>query len=172
MKRIGIALCITATFWACNQQRGSEDIGAVEEGDNTEVLEAGVTDVLSVYMNLKDALVQTDFEATKEAGRVFEEVTKGNVDAAYEKALISITRKIIAAQDVEAQRVEFEQVSVLMYALAENGQFETVGKTIYKQYCPMAFESRGAYWLSMDESILNPYFGNRMLNCGYTEKTL
>ncbi len=166
MNRLLTAICLTLTFLACSQQKGSEEIIAVDGGSSE------ITDVLSAYMNLKDALVQSDFEKTTAAGKVFKEVTKGNVDAAYEKALMSITEKIIAAADVEAQRVEFEQVSVLMFALAENGQFETDGQAIYKQYCPMAFNSRGAYWLSMDESILNPYFGDRMLSCGYTEKTL
>ena len=38
--------------------------------------------------------------------------------------------------------------------------------TIYKQYCPMAFNNEGAYWLSESKDIMNPYFGDRMLKCG------
>ena len=38
--------------------------------------------------------------------------------------------------------------------------------TIYKQYCPMALNNTGGYWLSSEEKILNPYFGDKMLKCG------
>ena len=34
----------------------------------------------------------------------------------------------------------------------------------------MAFNNEGAYWLSKNENILNPYFGEKMLTCGYTQE--
>ncbi len=40
------------------------------------------------------------------------------------------------------------------------------GQKVYYQYCPMAFNNKGAYWLSNQREILNPYFGNKMLKCG------
>lgn len=36
----------------------------------------------------------------------------------------------------------------------------------YEQYCPMADDNNGAYWLSESNKVLNPYFGSSMLNCG------
>ena len=44
--------------------------------------------------------------------------------------------------------------------------FGTTGETIYYQYCPMARDNKGAYWLSAVEEIKNPYFGDAMLTCG------
>ena len=37
---------------------------------------------------------------------------------------------------------------------------------VYIQYCPMAFNDKGADWLSYDSYIRNPYFGDLMLKCG------
>jgi len=41
---------------------------------------------------------------------------------------------------------------------------------IYKQTCPMAFDGKGAEWLSNSKEIRNPYFGDQMLTCGTTLK--
>jgi Cu(I)/Ag(I) efflux system membrane fusion protein len=36
----------------------------------------------------------------------------------------------------------------------------------------MAFNKQGAYWMSNEREIKNPYFGNEMLNCGSVEDSL
>jgi Cu(I)/Ag(I) efflux system membrane fusion protein len=36
----------------------------------------------------------------------------------------------------------------------------------------MAFEGKGAYWLSENKDIRNPYFGKKMIDCGDTRETL
>jgi Cu(I)/Ag(I) efflux system membrane fusion protein len=36
----------------------------------------------------------------------------------------------------------------------------------YIQKCPMANNNKGAVWLSMEEEIRNPYYGDAMLTCG------
>ena len=46
------------------------------------------------------------------------------------------------------------------------------GKIVYYQYCPMAFNNKGAYWMSQDREIKNPYFGDKMLECGSLEDSL
>ena len=40
---------------------------------------------------------------------------------------------------------------------------------LYVQYCPMANDDKGATWVSMEEEIINPYFGDMMLHCGNVE---
>ena len=37
---------------------------------------------------------------------------------------------------------------------------------VYVDFCQMANNNVGAYWLSVKKEILNPYFGNDMLTCG------
>ena len=43
---------------------------------------------------------------------------------------------------------------------------------VYYQYCPMAIEDKGAFWLSEIKEIANPYFGDIMLRCGETRETI
>ena len=82
--------------------------------------------------------------------------------------LVRVSEKIKDSDDLEVQRENFEQLSILFYDLAGNGQF--AGTKIYKQFCPMAFNNKGSYWLSVDKEIVNPYFGDRMLHCGAVQE--
>jgi hypothetical protein len=36
----------------------------------------------------------------------------------------------------------------------------------------MAFDNKGAHWLSNNPEIKNPYFGKKMLECGEVTDTL
>jgi Cu(I)/Ag(I) efflux system membrane fusion protein len=36
----------------------------------------------------------------------------------------------------------------------------------------MAFDNKGAYWLSNVSEIKNPYFGEKMLTCGSVQDSL
>jgi Cu(I)/Ag(I) efflux system membrane fusion protein len=36
----------------------------------------------------------------------------------------------------------------------------------------MAKNGKGAFWLSEIRNIRNPYFGNKMIDCGETKETL
>lgn len=164
---VGLFLC------SCDHREKSEgdNDATITNNSNSDISANPVMkDPVTGYIQLKDALIASDNEATKAAGIEFKSSVTGNVEAAFEKAMLSVTDKIIISTDIEEQRKHFEQVSELMYALAQNGQFE--GKRLYKQFCPMAFNNKGAFWLSLDENILNPYFGERMLRCGYVEEVL
>lgn len=65
---------------------------------------------------------------------------------------------------VEKARIPFEKVSDNLFALLKKVEMKHAG--IYRQHCPMAFNDKGAYWLSEEEEIKNPYFGKKMLECG------
>jgi Cu(I)/Ag(I) efflux system membrane fusion protein len=64
---------------------------------------------------------------------------------------------------MENKRAAFEMVSDMLYDLVKTTGLK--GKTIYRQYCPMAFNDRGAYWISRSTRRQNPYFGKDMLSC-------
>lgn len=40
------------------------------------------------------------------------------------------------------------------------------GRKIYRTYCPMALQDKGAYWFQAEPTINNAYFGAKMLRCG------
>jgi len=43
-------------------------------------------------------------------------------------------------------------------------------KTVYLEFCPMADDNKGSFWLSYDKVISNPFFGKSMLTCGEVKK--
>jgi hypothetical protein len=79
---------------------------------------------------------------------------------------------LIAAknEDIEQKRARFAEISNAMYKVATLAKLKNAG--VYHQYCPMAFDDKGAYWLSAESEIKNPYYGKKMLECGEVRDSL
>jgi len=131
------------------------------------------------YLALKDALVSTDPKTAKtEASRFLStldkvemELVKGDAHMYWMKQLKALKEHgagVFDNNNVEGQRKEF---SLLSNALAETLLAFGSEETLYLQHCPMAL-GEGADWLSADEAIKNPYFGKKMLGCGFLKETL
>ncbi len=136
--------------------------------------------VVQAYLSIKDALVQSDTAATNRAAGVFLAKLAG-VDASalsggargqwngYQKMLERTAVTLRANATVEDKRVGLEELSKLVYAAIHDFGLQT---TLYKQYCPMALNDKGAFWLSAQPAIRNPYFGDQMLACGEVQEVL
>ena len=133
------------------------------------------------YLPLKTALVASDAEAARAATTDFSAALK-NVEMTLltgeghdywmqqQSALRDHTDLLRAATDLEKIRQQFEYLSTaLIGAVAAFGLGDA---TLYVQHCPMAFGNTGADWLAAEEDILNPYFGDAMLTCGYVKTEL
>ena len=140
-----------------------------------------ISNLLTSYLALKDAFVATDaVKAQNAAKEALKELTAFDVKKldeeqkkAYDAQINMIkthNEKIAAEKDVEKQRVEFEMLS--MHTLQLVKDFGANENTIYKQFCPMAFDNKGAFWISDKEEIRNPYFGDKMLKCGRVDEKL
>jgi membrane fusion protein, copper/silver efflux system len=77
--------------------------------------------------------------------------------------------KIESEDNLKTQRKAFASLSQAMYKIIKAFG---MGEEVYYQYCPMALEGEGAYWLSNSKSIKNPYLGNNMLTCGSIKETI
>lgn len=139
-----------------HEQPTDESVKAA--GDADEVTEA--------YLALKDAFVATDAAKAAEVAKKLEEAFhNSNLHSEAE-----IAKSISQTDNVEEQRKIFKKLSERVYQLASEDKLAF--NTLYKQYCPMAFNNTGAYWLSDSKAIRNPYFGDKMLKCGKVEETL
>jgi len=140
-----------------------------------------LTEVYNAYIDMKDAFVKSDLkESTQKAKNL--KLTINNTDMSLLKGdahllwmekmndMKSLINNIIAQRDLEKQRYEFSKLSLVFYDTVK--KFGLENKTVYYQYCPMANQNGGAYWLSDDKEILNPYFGDMMLNCGEVKETI
>jgi hypothetical protein len=77
--------------------------------------------------------------------------------------------KISSSDNIETQRIHFSTLSNQAYGLAKSFG---AGRTIYHDHCPMAFDNKGAMWLSEKKEISNPYFGEKMMTCGSVEEVI
>ena len=137
--------------------------------------------VFEAYLPIKDALIESDAEqASQMAQRLLAAIAKVDMHlvegVAHETwmgdfaALRSATETIVKEKELESARVAFSSLSDRLYQSLV--KFEVKGLRAFRQFCPMAFEFEGAYWLSNSDEILNPYFGDKMLTCGNVEEEL
>jgi hypothetical protein len=145
--------------------------GKTEKSSTEEQAQTATTEtneslkvVLTGYFEVKNALVNDDAVKAKEAASALAASTGD-----YTGKLNESLNAIASTDDIEAQRVAFETLSMNLYDVAKEGG---AGITIYKQYCPMAFDDKGAFWLSSEKQVLNPYFGASMLRCGSVKETI
>ena len=119
-----------------------------------------VAEVYNAYNALKTALVNTDATVAKDKASALL-TAYANVGVSEEN--LAAAQIIAESDEVEAQRTAFVSVTVHVEAMLEGA---LKSGAIYKQYCPMAFNNTGGYWLSNTKDIRNPYFGDVMLKCG------
>lgn len=134
-----------------------------------------LADVFSSYLTLKEALVSSDSVKVRSeaigAGKLLNKVElkllSGEALNEGEKYLPAIDRslkELHTASTIEKQRTAFSVLSDSLYITIK--AFGLGGKEAFYDFCPMAFNEKGAYWLSDQEKIRNPYFGDKMLTCG------
>ena len=78
--------------------------------------------------------------------------------------------KIMDTKDIEMQRLAFSDFNTGIYNAVKS--FGVENEKVYYQFCPMAFNDQGAYWLSSEEQIANPYFGDVMMTCGEVKEII
>ncbi|MCB0490161.1 MAG: efflux RND transporter periplasmic adaptor subunit [Cyclobacteriaceae bacterium] len=157
----------------------NHNMGAAFEVDNTFRMQ--LNDLLNPYLTMKDAFVKTNAADAASAATAFAKalqrvdmkLLKGDAHNSWMQILepLQISAKTISqSNDVEAQRTSFSTLSDNYYNAIQ--QFGISGLQAYYQYCPMAFNNKGAYWISKDKQISNPYFGDKMMRCGVNKSEL
>lgn len=151
-----ITLAIIMTLSACSSTEN--------ESDANENL-----DLVTAYLGVKDALVKTDASLAAEAASKMAEQLGDSQNEILAK-LKSDALEIAKSDDMEQQRNSFNKLSQTMYNYVKQNNDENL--RLYKQFCPMAFNDTGAFWLASEKEINNPYFGNKMLKCGVVKEIL
>lgn len=135
------------------------------------------TKVLHAYIALKDALVETDAKTSKlKAGILLQELNSfdgGMLNEASQVYIQKIKENVAGISnttDIKKQRAFFKPLSENMLGIASN--LNGLDQPIYVQFCPMADGNKGASWLSLQDKVRNPYFGDMMLTCGSVTKTI
>ncbi len=172
------SIIISSAFFSCkeNGKQAEPEITTVEtvsekkeylvETSDAKFKDENTAVVFQRYIELKTALVNADAEkASKSSKEILKLIDISTINETTKNAL----QTLIDSKEIETQRIAFVEVThyveMQMTGALESG-------TIYKQYCPMAFNNTGGYWLSESKQIMNPYFGDRMLKCGRVDKEI
>lgn len=150
-------------------EREVETVSISQEADNE------LQPLFERYFDLKNTLVDDDFEGSKKAAVELRDVLKETdkstftgrareLWAEYEKEIKGALEHAHHRESIEELREDFRVASNVMIELSR--AFNPKPGTLYVQYCPMADDDRGASWLSTEKRVANPYFGDMMLRCG------
>ena len=154
------------------------NIASFKDVDATVAIQ--LNQLVQHYIHLKNAMVASN-SADAKAG------AKGMLDAITTIDTLKLTveqksvfnaqigkimedaKHIVDNKDIQHQRGHLNPLSKSIYSLIKSFGSET---TLYYEFCPMANNNNGGYWISETEEVKNPYFGDEMLNCGEVKETI
>ncbi len=133
------------------------------------------------YILLKDVLIEGNTtKASEKASSLINTLTKvdmkllkGEAHIYWMEKLNEIkisSNQIVKSKEIKEQREVFSKLSESIISTLKT--FGVEKNTFYVQYCPMAENDKGAYWLSKESTIKNPYFGEEMLTCGTVKEKI
>ena len=193
---LGFAIA-TSSLVACNNNKAADTkqtevkndapvVSAVQKAPDTTVTPSTVAfptkEIIAGYLQLKNALAKDNGKDAAAAGNAIvatlatvdmkslsKEQMKSYMDLADD--LKEHAEHIGAnAGKIEHQREHFVMLSKDVADLIKT--FGNGGQTLYKDYCPMANDGKGATWISELKEIKNPYQGSKMLTCGSVKETI
>lgn len=192
MNRLLFAALCSLCLWACGtatekpKQSAASAITQPAKSKLNTKRTADAAALLHEYYALKEALVEGKSAEADAAARKAQnfitslkvDISADTTDTAHVSRLNPLDTmqtglsQILAIKDetCEIKRIHFEKVSNGIIQLVK--AIELRYNIIYLQYCPMALNDKGAYWLSNSAEIRNPYFGKKMLECGEVVETI
>lgn len=192
---IGVAVASAISFSACNSNADkTTDHSAMQHNLDTmkdmpmhssttsnAATTSKFSEVFSHYQHLTFALANDDSKeaanGAKAMGEAIAKVDKSGFTPEQQKNYTDLeadmkehTEHITAnANNITHQREHLETLSKDVYDIVKT--FGTA-KTMYKIFCPMYNNNKGAYWLNDSKEVKNPYFGEKMLTCGEIQEEI
>lgn len=169
MKTRIIMLMLVLSNWGVFAQHDHANHGDDKKMDKDVAMfkDAKLGVAYQQYILLKDALVASN---QNEAMKGAAELTKALTVAKGSAASIELATKLAHTSELNEQRAIFSTLSNEMATLVKGDKL-SMG-ALYLEYCPMANGNTGAYWLSNEKEIRNPYFGDSMLKCGSVKEKI
>ncbi|WJJ96424.1 efflux RND transporter periplasmic adaptor subunit [Algibacter luteus] len=147
----------------------------------TDAFKSQLEQVFKAYIKLKDAFVGDDGSTANASAKTLlnamnkvdmKQLSDHNAHNHWmtiSKEITESATSISKISDIKKQRSHFKHLSA---HLSKGVKLFGVNQKVYEQFCPMADSNKGAYWLSLNEQIKNPYYGSKMLTCGDTKTVI
>ena len=178
---LGLTACNSGNSSTTGSSSATSTPAKTKEQPHSKLSEEGTGKLMAMvskYYGLKNALVATKAARADSAATLLataaadfqallqKDSANGPALKPYVDTIISQSKLVNTIKDetCEKQRIAFDVISRDVYAMLKNVKLKNAG--VYHEFCPMAFNDRGAFWLSDEAEIKNPYFGKKMLECG------
>lgn len=164
---------------ASTEKLNAPVIRASFSGVSADVV-AHINVVLGHYSHIAHALTKDDAREAKDGATMLLQVISQfdqsllppEQKAEYTKHVGAINQyadAMVKSSDVASVRISFSELSTQLYTLLKAFG---AGKKIYYDRCPMAFDNKGASWISENAVVQNPYLGTKMPDCGSVEQII
>ncbi|MGM0555585.1 MAG: DUF3347 domain-containing protein [Myxococcota bacterium] len=146
-----------------------------ERADAPQDFRSGLGHMHDHYMAMSEAMVSDDSKAASAAaekmheqmGKLDGSALEGEAQKAWkthQKVMSDSLGHMMEADDMKTMREQFSHMSEGIYGALHS--FGGTDHPVHVAHCPMAMDGDGAYWLSTDKEISNPYMGAEMPGCG------
>ncbi len=163
------------------QGNGGKDQSSVMDMSVADKFIDQLTAVYENYLDMKNSFVASDpAEVNRTSTRVSDRLDKvdmgllkGEMHNMWMEQLKALKQNLEIIQtenDIKKQRLAFADFNDIFYNSIKH--FGLKDKTVYYQFCPMARDTTGGYWLSEINEIKNPFLGKAMRSCGETKEVL
>lgn len=159
---------------AAQLQNKPSMMGTEQETQLSKNEEKQLQQVMEYYFKLKDSFVASNPEnVAQQAQHIRTKIDEMHLhlEAPWAKdwhAALNAWKKIANEKDLDEQRLSFKKLNEHLIPIAKH--IRNHKNTWYMQFCPMADENNGGYWISLKKEIRNPYYGDKMLDCGSIEE--
>ena len=190
MKTLSIlVLSATMIFSACGNNNTSKetaetknDTSSQTASNNAATTKGGsVNEVVSGYLELKNALASDNgneaASAANKIGTAIANVVESALTGDQKKVYNDVKEDIKEhaehigsnGSNIAHQREHFDLLSQDMIDLVKA---TGAPLTLYRDFCPMYNNKKGAPWLSETKEIKNPYYGKEMPKCGEVKEEI
>lgn len=150
---------------------------ALSQSSNSQAFNTSFNALMSSYYSLKDAFVKEDtIKVNSFAAELKKAADSLKFNELKADTLIIETAKInaqtisdevkglLGESGIENKRKSFQMITSELYVLIRAVKYDK--EVVYFTHCPMAFNNKGADWLSNSSEIVNPYLPKKMIDCG------
>jgi hypothetical protein len=186
MKKMFIIVSAAISFAACNNNtsesnKNKDTSHTVTVDTNANVTTPGIKEITEHYLHIKNALAQDDGKDAANGGKAlaeaFSKFDLSSLTTEQKKSYSDIVSDAkehaehigMNADKIAHQREHFETLSKDIYDLVKTFPAPQV---LYKDYCPMYNNGKGATWMSETKEIKNPYLGKKMPDCGEVKEEI
>lgn len=181
---------ILMVFQFCEDKPDQEEVpdqkpAPLSISQNSGTFNDSFEKLLQSYFSLKDEFINADTVMVNTAAvQLIQHADSLNINelkgdssgmiretANYFASTISGSAKTLTAENkIDDKLREFNMITDALWGLTRTVKYD--GQKIYYQFCPLAFDNTGGYWLSDKIDSGNPYVGDKEKGCNQVNDSL